>query len=148
MKETNAVIETREMGEEELEELLQQEEETQEESEQETELAAQSDSVSRNEVVPEFSYVVRFKKPYEFNGQEIGQVDMSGLEELTTLDAQTIDREVAALNHHPRTKFKDTLYCKHVAMRVTGLPADFFNMLRWKDMNEIVSAVTWYFLFG
>lgn len=149
-KERNAVIEAKEMSDEELEALLKQEEQGLEEADQDAELSAQSDAVSRNEEaeIREIDYVVRFKKPYLFNGKEIDQVDMSGLEELTTMDAQLIDREMAKLNHYPKAKFRDTLYCKHIAMRVTGLPADFFNMLRWKDINEIISTVTWYFLFG
>jgi len=146
----NAVIEAREMSENELDGMLQQEGLQLEEVNKQAEMGAQSDAVSGNSGadVKEIDYVVKLKKSYDFNRSKISEVDMSGLEELTTLDAQEIDREMALLNHHPKVKFRDTLYCKHVAMRATGLPADFFNMLRWKDMNEIQSTVTWYFLFG
>lgn len=122
------------------------------EEEVNAELEAASDSVSAgnggeenvNEKIP---YVVPLTKGYEFDGEIIKEVDLSGLEDLTTLDGQEIDRAMAKLNHYPKDKFRDTLYTKHIAMRASGLPVEFFNSLSLKNMQAITSRVAIYFLY-
>lgn len=93
------------------------------------------------------SFVIKLSKKYKIDNVEIDSVDLSGLEKLTTMDAQEIDKVMDLMNWHPRNKFRDTLYLKHVAMRVTNLSVEFFNMLSWKDMNNIMARETLYFLF-
>lgn len=97
-----------------------------------------------NEKIP---YIVPLSKTYDLEGKKIKEVDLSGLEDLTTADGEYIDRVMAKMNYHPRDKFRDITYTKHIAMRVTGLPIEFFNMLRWKDQQAITSRITVYFLF-
>lgn len=147
--EKNAVIEGREMTEDELDALF--DGHSEEEGMEEADLEADADSVSAETATVDFSkigYTVTFGKEYSFEGRMIKELDLSGLEDLTTMDAQEVDRAMIKLNHHPQSKFKDTLFCKHVAMRVTGLPVEFFNSLRWKDMNEVTSRITLFFLFS
>ena len=118
------------------------------------EIEAAADSISAKkeedprEMEKNTSCIIKLGKTYKFSGEEINSVDLSGLEKLTTIDAQEVDKVVDALNWHPRNKFRDTLYLKHIAMRVTKYPVEFFNMLSWKDMNNITARVTLYFLFG
>ena len=81
------------------------------------------------------------------NGEKIDTIDLSGLENLTTMDAQEVDQIVSKLGYVPRNKWRDTLYTKHVAVKATGLTVEFFNALAWKDMEEITSVVACYFLF-
>ena len=97
-----------------------------------------------NKSVP---YVIPLSKTYRFEGEEIKQIDLSGLEDLTTADGEYVDRVMVKLNHHPRDKFRDITYTKHIAMRVTNLPIEFFNMLKWKDQQTITSRIALYFLF-
>lgn len=117
----------------------------------EIEAAADSISAKKEEDPREeeknTTFVIPLRKTYSFGGEKIDSVDLSGLEKLTTIDAQEIDKVVDAMNWHPRNKFRDTVYLKHIAMRVTGLSVDFFNMLSWKDMNNICARETLYFLF-
>ncbi len=94
------------------------------------------------------SYIVQFRRTYIWKDEEITQLDMSGLEHLTTRDGEYVDRVLARLNHAPRNKFTDTLYCKHIAVRATGIAMDFFNMLDIRDMLLIVAKVNYYFLFS
>lgn len=101
-------------------------------------------SLDMNEQVP---YVVQLSKTYQFEGQKIREVDLSGLEDLTTADGEYIDRVMMKLNYHPRDKFRDLTYTKHIAMQVTNLPIEFFNMLKWKDQQRITSRIALYFLF-
>lgn len=92
-------------------------------------------------------YVVPLSQTYNFEGKQINEVDLSGLEDLTTADGEYIDRVMAKMNYHPKDKFRDITYAKHIAMRVTGLPVEFFNSLKWKDIQTVTSRISLYFLF-
>lgn len=105
---------------------------------------AQNAGENINESIP---YVITLSRKYQFEGQEIGEVDLSGLEDLTTADGEYVDRVMTKLNHHPKDKFRDITYTKHIAMKVTNLPIEFFNMLKWKDMQTITSRIAIHFLF-
>ena len=97
-----------------------------------------------NEKLP---YVIPLSKAYDLDGQKIKEVDLSGLEDLTTADGEYIDRVMAKMNYHPKDKFRDLTYTKHIAMRVTNFPIEFFNGLKWKDQQSITSRISIYFLF-
>ena len=114
----------------------------------EAELTAASDSISKEEkTLPKMNYIVLLKNKYTFNEKEIEQIDLSGLKDLTTIDAQELDKTMVRLNHQiVGYKFQDTVYCKHIAMRATGLSADFFNTLKWGDMEEIKSRIMLFFM--
>ena len=117
------------------------------------ELEAAADSISAKkeedprEEEKNMTFIIPLRETYNFGGKSIDSVDLSRLEKLTTIDAQEVDKVVDAMNWHPRNKFRDTIYLKHVAMRATELPVEFFNMLNWKDMNNICARETLYFLF-
>lgn len=125
---------------------------TEEEVAESAELMADADERSGNKEDPKkikIQFLVKLSRKYDdLSGNLIDTVDLSGLETLTTMDAQEVDRIVSTLGHVPRNKWKDTLYTKHVAVKATGLPVEFFNQLLWKDMEEITSTVMYYFLFG
>lgn len=95
---------------------------------------------------------VEFSREYAFdNGdgmKKYRSIDLSGMDELTTTDGEVFDRMLARGQHAPANKFKDTSYAKYVAMKVTGLPSEFFNMLSLRDMQLIVAVVNYYFLYG
>ncbi len=97
-------------------------------------------------------FKVEFFKEYAFdNGVEVKKIksiDLSGLLDLTTIDAERFDRILIKTGHRPQNKFTDTTYCKHVAAHVTGLPVEFFNMLSMRDMMFVMGTVHNYFLFG
>ena len=117
------------------------------------ELEAAADNAVKNEkdsiekINRELSYEVELTREYDFDGERIRKVNLSGLKELTTVDGTEIDQVMERMNHEPRNKFRDLTYTKHIAMRVTGLPVEFFNNLIWKDMERIKNRITLYFLF-
>lgn len=117
------------------------------------ELEAAADNAVKNEkgsiekINRELSYEVELTREYDFDGERIRKVDLSRLKELTTVDGTEIDQVMERMNHEPRNKFRDLTYTKHIAMRVTGLPVEFFNNLIWKDMERIKNRITLYFLF-
>ncbi|MCM1058314.1 MAG: hypothetical protein NC517_12015 [Firmicutes bacterium] len=109
--------------------------------------SAQDDGNSLEDINDRLPYVIRLSKHYDLDGKEIREVDLSGLEDLTTADGEYIDRVMAKMGYHPKDKFRDITYTKHIAMRVTNLPIEFFNGLRWKDQQAITSRISVYFLF-
>ncbi|MCM1045638.1 MAG: hypothetical protein NC417_09020 [Candidatus Gastranaerophilales bacterium] len=109
--------------------------------------SAQETGDSLENINDRLPYVIRLSKAYDLEGMEIREVDLSGLDDLTTSDGEYIDRVMAKMGYHPKDKFRDLLYTKHIAMRVTNLPVEFFNALRWKDLQAISSRITVYFLF-
>lgn len=116
-------------------------------------LEAASDVTAQNEADKAkgknetFPYTVLLSKTYDLDGKKISEIDLSGLEDLTTADGEYIERVMAKLNHTPTNKFMDLTYTKHIAMKVTGLPIEFFNALKWKDQQRITSRIAVYFLY-
>ena len=125
---------------------------TEDEVVENADLMADADRASGSNEDPnkiKINFQVKLSKAYDdMSGNLIDTVDLSGLENLTTMDAQEVDRIVGKLGHVPKNKWKDTLYTKHVAVKATGLPVEFFNALLWKDMEDITSTVMLYFLFS
>lgn len=109
--------------------------------------SAQTEKTGNENINEKIPYIVPLSKVYDLEGKEIKEVDLSGLEDLTTADGEYIDRVMAKMNYHPRDKFRDITYTKHIAMKVTGLPIEFFNMLKWKDQQAITSRIAVYFLY-
>ncbi len=125
-----------------------------EKMEQEAKLEAPSDTNNEDEVEKayeqarnDFSYKVRFKLPYVFEGKEYKELDLSGLMDMTQSDAEYLDRVMQRMNHRIQgNKFDDSLYIKHVAMRVTGLPIEFFSNMKWSNFEDVRSTIKLYFL--
>lgn len=102
--------------------------------------AGQDDNAGR---IP---FIVALSQEYSFEGKKIKEVDLSGLDKLTTVDGEYIEAVMNRMGHHVRDKFRDITYTKHIAMKVTGLPVEFFNQLKWKDQVNITATITYYFL--
>lgn len=96
----------------------------------------------------EDQYTVKLLREYNFEGRMIASVDMRGLDDLTTRDMEVFDRIMAKMQHSPADKYRDTTYTKHIAVRVTGLPIEFFNQLKARDMLLVTARVYSYFLYG
>lgn len=122
---------------------------TNEELEGRAQLEADADStaVEETSINDRIPYVVELSRAYDdMNGGSIREIDLSRLQDLTTLDAEYIERVMDKMGHHPADRFRDTTYTKHVAMRVTGFPVELFNALNWKDMRSITARVAVHFL--
>ena len=52
------------------------------------------------------------------------------------------------MKHSPgANKYTDTMYMKHMAMRVTGKPLEFFNTMSMRNFEEVKGRLLMYFLF-
>lgn len=96
----------------------------------------------------EESLVIRLKKPYQFEGKEYTEIDLSGLEELTAADMIALenqyDRKSPGINVMPEVKVG---YAVMMAARAAKLPVEFFNGLPPKEAMKVKNRVMG-FLFG
>ncbi|MCI8337942.1 MAG: hypothetical protein HFH62_04540 [Lachnospiraceae bacterium] len=97
---------------------------------------------------PEEQYICLLTREYEWDGKKIKTLDLSGLLDLRTVDLEYVDMVLTKMGHAPQNKYKDTTFQKHVAMRATKFPVEFFNMLAVRDMVMIGAKVYAFFLFG
>ena len=80
----------------------------------------------------EESLILKFRRPYLFEGQEYTELDLSGLEDVTagTLEniGKILTKKSPGLN--PATIEMEMGYCELLAARVTGKPLEFSRGFR------------------
>lgn len=74
-------------------------------------------------------YVVKFKKPYCFEGKEYTEIDLSDIENLLARDLDTIDKLYSNSGHLAPVPEMTLAYACVVASVVTKLPIEFFKNL-------------------
>ena len=91
--------------------------------------------------------VLVFNRPYVFEGTEYKEVDLSGIRNLTIMDAIQAQkdlinqRELAAAILMETT----TAFARIIAAKATGLPIEFFKLMPRGRNNELVKTVQSYF---
>ena len=92
--------------------------------------------------------VVRFKKPYHFEGKEYTEVDLSGMDDLTGADMIAVNkimsRNSAGIDVMPEVSVE---YAFYFAARAAKLPVEFFTNLPPRESMKIKNRVMG-FLFG
>ncbi len=93
--------------------------------------------------------IVKFRRPYQFEGQEYTQVDLSGLEDVSAGALQNVGRALLKKRPglNPSTIEMTMDYANMLAARVTSLPLEFFERLPGKEGMKIKTAVVG-FLYG
>ncbi|MFC4403321.1 phage tail assembly protein [Gracilibacillus xinjiangensis] len=74
-------------------------------------------------------YVVEFKNPYTFEGEEFSKIDLSGLENLSTKDLIEADKQFNTSGQMALMNEMTTGYSCIVASKATGKPVEFFEGL-------------------
>lgn len=96
----------------------------------------------------EESLLIKFRKPYLFEGKEYTELDLSCLEGLTAADMIALekqyDRNTPGINVMPEVKVE---YAVMMAARAAKLPVEFFNGLPPKDAMKVKNRIMG-FLFG
>lgn len=93
--------------------------------------------------------ILRFKKPYKFEGEEYTELDLSGLENVTAGTLENIGKIMAKRSPglNPATIEMELGYCELLAARVTGKPLEFFQGLPGRDAITLKSKIVG-FLYG
>ena len=88
------------------------------------------------------SFVVPFPRPQDFEGKTYKELDLSGLEDLTTVDLTSCEQMFMKAGLSDPTKEFNTTFCMLVAHKATGLPLEFFNSLKIPNATAIKSVVS------
>ena len=89
--------------------------------------------------------VIKLSKTYDFEGEQIKTIDMSGLETITANDmikANKILNNSGTVTVLPETNLEYTLI---IAASASGLPIEFFKILAPKDAMKVKNRVTNFF---
>ena len=97
----------------------------------------------------EESLILKFRRPYQFEGQEYTELDLSGLENVTAGTLENIGKIMAKKSPglNPATIEMEMGYCELLAARVTGKPLEFFQRLPGRDAIALKSKIVG-FLYG
>ena len=105
-------------------------------------------AMGESESGEEESLVIKFRKPYMFEGKEYTELDLSCLEDMTAADMIAIenqyDRRHPGINVMPEVKIG---YAIMMAARAAKLPIEFFDMIPQKEAVKVKNWVMG-FLFG
>lgn len=89
------------------------------------------------------NYVVKFSKPYVFEGNEYSEIDLSGIEKLTIQDAIDAQRQLIAGQDYAAAYSCETAtsFARHIAAKVTELPVEFFALMSRGQFKRIHSII-------
>lgn len=113
------------------------------------EILAGAAAESAAETEDSVDLIVKFRRPYQFEGQEYTQVDLSGLEDVSAGALQNVGRALLKKRPglNPSTIEMTMDYANMLAARVTSLPVEFFERLPGKEGMKIKTTVVG-FLYG
>lgn len=92
-------------------------------------------------------YLVRFKKPFTFEGVAYESVDLSGLESLSAADMISVNKTIergGTVNVLPEMSLE---YACLISARASGKPVEFFKALPPKEALKVKNRIT-NFLYG
>ena len=99
-------------------------------------------------VVEEDNMVIKFKKPFFFEGKEYTELDLSGLDNLTASDMIAVNkymqRTSSGIEVMPEVSLE---YACMLASKAAKLPVEFFTALPPKEAMKVKNRVMG-FLFG
>lgn len=90
---------------------------------------------------------VKLSKIYQFEGRDISEIDLSGLEDLTADDLIQAGKIYANNGNISAVRELDLEYTLTVAALKSGLPIEFYHQLSAKDAMKVKNRVTT-FMYG
>ena len=89
--------------------------------------------------------LVRFSKPYTFEGETYTEIDLAGMEGLTTRDMTAAEKHLAKNGQVSPIPEMTMEYACFIAMLSTDKPIEFFRGLPTKDAIKLKNRVTNFF---
>lgn len=90
-------------------------------------------------------YLVTFSKPHSFEGKEYTELDLSGLEDITTRQLADISKHFSTTEYITPRPEADLQYCCMVAAEILHLPKQFFDGLPAKQGMKVRDVVQGFF---
>lgn len=112
-------------------------------------VAVDSTATFDEEETEEVSMVIKFKKPYKFEGKEYTEVDLSGLDDLQASDMIAVNKYMqrtsgGVIDVMPEVSME---YACVLASKAAKLPIEFFTSLPPREAMKVKNRVMG-FLFG
>lgn len=89
--------------------------------------------------------LVEFKKPYRFEDKEYTEVDLAGLEDLSTKDMIEAEKRLARSGVFTPLPEMNINYVCIMAAKAAKLPVEFFEGLPPREMEKFKNKVTIFF---
>lgn len=86
--------------------------------------------------------LVKFNKPFLFEGKTFTEIDLSGIENLTGQDLDDAENMLMRVNKPAMVPEMSMTYLLFLASRATGQPQEFFTQLRAQDSLKVKRTVT------
>ncbi len=105
--------------------------------EAETEPKAEQSEAAENE------YLIKFSKPYTWEGKEYTELDLSGLKKLTVKDAVSIQKKLFNDGEAATAMICETTtaFAREIACKATGMPIEFFKLMPMRYAKTVKAAV-------
>lgn len=107
--------------------------------------AAEQPAVQEDE--EDVSMIIKFKKPFVFEGKTYTELDLSALENITTGDMVAVNKLIGP-GTFGRTEMNPEFsleYACYIAARATKMPVEFFMALRPGDGLKVKNRVVNFF---
>lgn len=89
--------------------------------------------------------LVKFSKPYSFEGKTYTEIDLSGMENLSAEDMVAAEKFLFKSGIISPMPDMTVEYVCFIANKASDLPVEFFKGLHPKDMNRVKNKVTSFF---
>ena len=102
-------------------------------------------TIAKKETVGEESLIVKLSKTYNFEGEQISEIDFSGLEDVTAKTMIKANKVLTASGDVQIMPESSLHYALIIAAECTKYPIEFYETLRPKDATKIKNTVTGFF---
>ena len=85
--------------------------------------------------------IVKFAKPYSFEGTEYNQVDLSGMYKLTIQDMIDIQKNLANELASLAALEATTSFAQEMATKASGKPVEFFKLMPRAKIKQVQTAI-------
>jgi hypothetical protein len=93
----------------------------------------------------ENKYMIIFKKPYNFEGEEYKEIDMSAIEDLKANDLIAADKIFASRGQMAAMNEMSIGYSCIIASKATGKPLEFFENMPANEAIKLKNKVASFF---
>ena len=85
--------------------------------------------------------IVKFAKPYSFEGTEYTEVDLSGMDKLTIQDMIDIQKSLANELASLAAQEATTSFAQEMATKASGKPVEFFKLMPRAKIKQVQTAI-------
>lgn len=85
--------------------------------------------------------IVKFDKPYKFEGKEYDSLDLSGMEKMTVQDLIDVQKNIGNEMVAMSVMEMSTAFAQEMAVKATGKPVEFFKLMPRGKIKKVQAAI-------